>query len=93
MLNHTKITQAVEKATKFFPLAKVDYFGSYALGNATEDSDLDLLVEYEAIPISVLTTVALKHFLEDELGKAVDVISAPIPRDAIIKIDKRVSVL
>jgi hypothetical protein len=93
VLTHEKIYNAVKKATATYPLVKVDYFGSYADGCATEESDLDLLVEYKPIPISILTTISLKHFLEDELGKPVDVISTPIPQNAIIEINKRVNVL
>ena len=93
MLTHDKIVEAVQKAAKKFPLVKADYFGSYADGNATEDSDLDLLVEYENIPISILTTIKLKHFLEDELVKPVDVIEMPLPLGAIIEIGNTVSIL
>jgi len=93
MLTHEKIYNAIKKATVSYPLAKVDYFGSYADGNATEESDLDLLVEYKTNPISILTTISLKYFLEDELGKPVDVVSLPIPQSAIIEINNKVRVL
>ena len=93
MLTHESICEAVKKASAKFPIIKVDYFGSYADGCATEDSDLDLLVEYKPIPISILTTISLKHFLEDELGKSVDVISTPIPYGAIIEVHRTVRVL
>ena len=46
MLTHEQIVQAVAKAATEFPLTKVSYFGSYADGKATEESDLDLLVEF-----------------------------------------------
>jgi predicted nucleotidyltransferase len=93
LLTHEMIVDAVRKAAERFPLTKAEYFGSYADGCATEESDLDLLVEYKNIPISILTTIALKHFLEDELVKPVDVIEAPLPLGAIIEIRKTVSVL
>jgi predicted nucleotidyltransferase len=93
MLTHEKICTAIKKASEQFPITKASYFGSYANGQATEESDLDLLVEFKAIPISILTTISLKHFLEDELGKAVDVVSTPLPKGAVIKIEKMVSVI
>jgi len=93
MLTHERIVDAVKKAADKFPIMKAEYFGSYADGRATEESDLDLLVEYEDIPISILTTIALKHFLEDELSIPVDVISMPIPKGAIIEIESTVAVL
>jgi len=93
MLTHEKIVEAVKKAAGEFPLTKAEYFGSYADGCATEQSDLDLLVEFREPAISILTIIGLKHFLEDELAKPVDVIHAPLPKGAIIEIGKTVSVL
>ena len=93
MLTHDRIAEAVKKAAREFPLVKAEYFGSYADGCATEDSDLDLLVSFGEKPISILRVIGLKHFLEDELNKSVDVISTPIPEGAIIEIGKTVSVL
>jgi predicted nucleotidyltransferase len=93
MLTHENIAGAVRKAANNFPLTKAAYFGSYAEGSATEESDLDLLIEYKKGPISILTTIALKHFLEEELAKPVDVVEAPLPPGAIIEIGKTVGVL
>jgi predicted nucleotidyltransferase len=93
MLTHEMIVEAVRKAAKEFPLTKADYFGSYADGLATGESDLDLLVEFDKPAVSLLTIIGLKHFLEDELLKSVDVIHAPLPEGAIIEIERTVSIL
>jgi len=93
MLTHEKIVDAVEKASQEFPLTKVAYFGSYAEGQATEESDLDLLVEFEDSAVSILTVIRLKHYLEEKLAKPIDVIHAPLPKGSLIKIGKAVSVL
>jgi len=93
MLTHEKIVDAVKKAANEFPLTRVEYFGSYADGHATEESDLDLLVEFGESAISILTIIRLKRYLEEKLAKPVDVIHAPLPQGAIIKIGKTVSVL
>ena len=93
MLTHEQIVDAVRKASNEFPLTKVLYFGSYANGQASEESDLDLLVEFAEPAVSILTIIGLKHFIEDELAKHVDVIHLPIPADAIIEIGKAVKVL
>ena len=93
MLTHDQIVEAVRKAANEFPLTKVFYFGSYADGLATDESDLDLLVEFDKPAISILTIIRLKHYLEDQLAKPVDVIHAPIPPGAIIEIGKTVGVL
>ncbi|MDR1328002.1 MAG: nucleotidyltransferase domain-containing protein [Oscillospiraceae bacterium] len=93
MLTHEIIVNAAQKAAGEFPLEKMSYFGSYANGKATEDSDLDILVEFAEPAVSILTVIRLKRFLEEELKKNVDVIHAPIPDGAIIEIEKTVSVL
>jgi predicted nucleotidyltransferase len=93
VLTHERIVHAINKAKKEFSLIKVDYFGSYADGQANEESDLDLLVEFSEPAVSILNIISLKHYLEDELKKSVDVIHAPIPEGAIIEIGKTVNVL
>jgi len=92
MLTHEQIVRAVEKAATKFPLTKVSYFGSYADGNATEESDLDVLVEFTTDAVSLLKIVGLKHNLEDELNVKVDVLHAPIPEKAMLIIKKTVPV-
>jgi len=93
MLTHYNIVNAVKKAASEFSLIKAAYFGSYAEQNATEESDLDLLIEFEQSSVSILKIISLKHFLEDQLSKSVDIIHAPIPETAIIEIGKQVNVL
>lgn len=46
-------------------------FGSVARNEATEDSDLDFLVEFENIP-SLFELLAVRYFLEDLFGCKVD---------------------
>jgi predicted nucleotidyltransferase len=92
MLTHEEVAKAVAKAATQFSLEKVSYFGSYADGNATEESDLDVLVEFSDPPVSLLTVIDLKHNLEDELSIQVDVINSPLPKRARIKIGKTVPV-
>lgn len=49
-------------------------FGSYARGEAHEESDLDLLVSFHERK-SLLDLVALKNALEDRLGIHVDIVT------------------
>jgi len=42
----------------------VSYFGSYADGNATDESDLDILVEFKETPVSLLSIIGVKYDLE-----------------------------
>ena len=83
MLTHEQIVQAVTKAATKFQLNKVLYFGSYADGKATEESDLDLLVEFaNDDEISLLDVMDFKQNLEDELSKNVDVVGLPLTEKA-----------
>jgi len=92
MLTHEKIVGAVAKTAALFPLKKVSYFGSYADGGATEQSDLDILVEFAQPNVSLWTLAELKYRMEDELHVAVDVIHAPLPQGTLIKIEKIIPV-
>ena len=66
MLTHEQIVQAVAKAATKFPVTKGSYCGSYANGNATEESDVDVLVEFIQPHVSLLTIIGLKHNVEGE---------------------------
>ena len=83
MLTHEQIVKAVAKVATKFPLNKVLYFGSYADGNATEKSDLDLLIEFgDDGSLTLLDIIRLKHNLEDDLGINVDVVEIPLTEKA-----------
>ena len=93
MLTHEQIVNAARKTATKFPLTKVSYFGSYADGNATEESDLDVLVEFaNDDDISLLDVVKVKCNLEDELMVKVDVLHAPVPEKSMLIIRKTVPV-
>lgn len=53
---------------------KAAVFGSFARGNANENSDVDLLVKYEE-GTSLFDVVDLKNQLEAALGREVDLVS------------------
>lgn len=65
----------------------VRLFGSVARGEATETSDLDLLIEMES-GRSLLDIVAIKQDLEELLGCKVDVVTeaaiSPYLRDKVL---------
>ena len=49
-------------------------FGSYARGEATENSDVDILVEFSK-GATLLDLAGLGNFLEEKLERKVDVVS------------------
>lgn len=58
-----------------FHLRRIGIFGSYARGEETPDSDLDILVEFEPEPETFNNYTDLMFYLEDRFGKHVDVVT------------------
>ena len=60
-----------------YRLKAVYVFGSYARGEAREDSDVDLLVDISGAEIKTLLQLSAVYCdLEDALGKQVDLVTA-----------------
>ena len=76
-----------------YSLRKAHFFGSYADGRATSQSDLDLLVEFDRPSVSLITLNELKYDLEEQLGLPVDVVHVPLPAGNLIQPQKVVRVL
>ena len=57
-------------------------FGSYARGDAGEDSDIDILVEFRK-GATLLDLTGLGNFLEGKLGCKVDVVSQRAVREEL----------
>ncbi len=90
MLTVQQIADSVHIASAEYPLRKVELFGSYANGNNTELSDVDLLVEFMQPRVSLLTIGALKYRMEELLGKEVDIIHGPLPQDSMLEVERRI---
>lgn len=56
-----------------YPIKSLALFGSYSRGDATSDSDVDVVVELSE-PVGILF-IKLAHELEDILHKKVDLVS------------------
>ena len=70
------IKNIIEPIAKKYQLPAVYLFGSYARGTATEESDIDLLVDTTGTPLtSLLALGALYCDLEDALKKTIDLIT------------------
>lgn len=57
-----------------FKVETIDIFGSYARGDQTEESDLDILVTYSEM-VDLLLVAELRRYLRRKLHIKVDVIS------------------
>jgi predicted nucleotidyltransferase len=70
-----------------YKVEKIGYFGSYARGEQTEESDIDILVEFSE-PIG-LEFVELKFYLEKILELKVDIVTPnalkPVLKDSILQ--------
>lgn len=91
MKRHEEIEKLLKKNKLFldekFKVKEIGVFGSYARGEKSEESDVDILVEfYETIGWEFID---LKEFLEELLGKKVDLVTVkalkPQLREEILK--------
>lgn len=64
-----------------YGIASASVSGSYATGQQTNRSDIDLIVEFD-LPVGLLTFSRIKRELEEALGRKVDLMerSAIKPR-------------
>lgn len=89
MLTIQQISAAAETVAKEFPIIGISLFGSYAEHRNTENSDVDVLVEFSPqVRVTLLIICAVKYRMEELLNKPVDVITLPIPQDSILEINK-----
>ena len=81
----TKITPILKK----HGVTKAAFFGSMARGEASENSDVDILVEIKDEDMSLLDFIRLKMEIEEALGKKVDLVEystlKPLIREKILK--------
>jgi uncharacterized protein len=92
MLSLADIKAAVSKVAANYTVKKIALFGSYAEGRATEDSDIDIIVEFQTPHVSLLTLSGIKYDMEEQLRKDVDVIHYTIDDDALIKVKQVINV-
>ncbi len=77
-----KIEEMKDKLERLKPVLKgrfraktIGVFGSYTRGEEREDSDLDVLVEFEeGAELSLLDFIGLENYLSEELGVKVDLV-------------------
>ncbi len=56
-----------------FKVKSIGIFGSYVRGEATPESDIDILVEFTG-PVSLLHIVSIENYISDILGIKADVV-------------------
>jgi len=70
-----KITQQIAEYFKTQPVLKAWLFGSFARGEETQNSDVDILVEYDKnARISLMTISHMIGELEQSIGRKIDLV-------------------
>ncbi|HRZ94957.1 MAG TPA: nucleotidyltransferase family protein [Candidatus Moranbacteria bacterium] len=71
-----KLIEAIEKDPHKKDMKKVSLFGSYIYGQPREDSDVDVLVEFEPnSSISLFDLVHIRRNFSEFIGKKVDLLT------------------
>jgi len=86
MLNKEKIIQKIEQnkgKVRSFGVKKLVLIGSYARNEATNDSDIDFLVEFKQGRGLFDDYVHLLHFLEDLFGNNIDLVKSSLIREEL----------
>lgn len=76
-----RLTQAAPYIRKEFGVESMYLFGSMARGDNNPSSDADICVE---MPPKAFNVIALKNFLQDLLGMAVDLVRRNSRLDAFL---------
>lgn len=90
MLTIEEIRKTVEKVAPKYKIKKATLFGSRATKNFRENSDVDLIVEFETKTISLFKLASLMNELEEKFGVGVDIIHGPLKKDSMLEIEKEI---
>jgi len=83
------IAEKMQEIRNNFGVKRLGIFGSFSRGEATDFSDVDILVEFEKGEKSFDNFMNLKFYLEDLLGREIDLVTTdalrPELKDEILK--------
>ena len=71
-------------------IKSVKLFGSYARGTASDESDVDLLVEFIDPVVSFFTLARALEAMEAHLATDVDMVQDPLPHGSLLDICEKV---
>ena len=71
-------------------IIRVELFGSYAYGNASNESDIDLLVEFADPHVGLFSLASVLSIMEEMTGGPVDIVQYPLPQDSLLDVGKTV---
>lgn len=72
----TSLFEPIKAYLKTQPIKKAWVFGSFSRGEEHQDSDVDILVEYDrtTMPVGLFTILRIKQQLESIVGRNVDLV-------------------
>jgi len=77
------MTEKISEYFKTQPVLKAWLFGSFARGEETPESDIDILVKFDRTsPIGLFAYVRMHRELEERLGRKVDLVEEGTLRPA-----------
>ena len=85
------IKNAIKVVAADFPICRAVLFGSRANGTYTPESDVDLIMEFNA-PVTLITISKIKNRLESILETNVDIVHGPMHDDDMIEIENEIEV-
>lgn len=78
-----------EEMAQRFGVVSVGLFGSYARGDAREDSDIDIAIEIKSDKKSLGNFLGIRRYLEQQFGRTVDLgiesTLKPLAREMVAK--------
>ncbi len=86
----TDIKNAIDQVAPLYPVLSVDLFGSFAIGESKEDSDVDLLVYFDEKVASLFDMSGLKLDIQEKLNTKVDVVAGPLKENSYLTIEKKI---
>ena len=91
VLSVQKIIDNMAVVAKEYPIERAELFGSYANGQSTAASDVDIIMEFSTPQVSLLMLIDIRYRLEELLQSKVDLVHGPLPADGLLEIDRRIT--
>ena len=101
VLSVQKIIDNMAVVAKEYPIERAELFGSYANGQSTAASDVDIIMENHSYidaqgaistpQVSLLMLNDIRYRLEELLQTKVDLVHGPLPADGLLEIDRRIT--
>ena len=91
VLSVQKIIDNMAVVAKEYPIERAELFGSYANGQSTAASDVDIIMEFSTPQVSLLMLNDIRYRLEELLQTKVDLVHGPLPADGLLEINRRIT--